>query len=407
MKKFTSVLAAAFLSLTAFGQWDTLDTQSQAHFKGISFTSSDSGMTAGKNPTTTFGEIRMTRDGGATWTTPSYPATLPGFNAVACSSAQKSWIAGDSGYVMHSVDYGSTWNALPRFTTKNLFTIFFIDDSTGWAAGEEGVLFRTTNEGATWDTLNSGSILDINEILMISSTAGWIVGDGGHMAYTSDGGQNWTVSVTPLFGFFYCNSISHTTSLLNAFAVGDDGDAVFSTNAGASWTEYNSGIPEDLHAVRFSNDLGGIICGDSGLIWRSMDGGATWMNESVVDSVSALYDISFAGDTTAYICGENGTVLKSRRDVSDVQPFENELSVSAFPNPFTNEVTVSVVLNAPAVVQVTVVDITGRIMLDENAGELGAGKQFLRPDLSFLSAGMYIIRVTAGDSMKALQVVKR
>ncbi len=406
MKKFTLVLAAAFLSLTAFGQWDTLDTQSSAHFKGISFTSSDSGMTAGENPTTTYGEIRMTRDGGATWMTPSYPATLPGFNAVACSSAQKSWIVGDSGYVLHSTDYGTTWNAIPRFTTKNLFTAFFLDDNTGWVAGEDGALFSTGDEGATWDTLDSETVLDINEILMLTSGAGWIVGDGGYMAYTSDGGLTWTQSATPLFGFFRCNGIAHTTSILNAFAVGDDGLAVYTNDAGVNWYEYQTTIPEDLHAVRFKNDLGGLICGDSGLIWRSMDGGATWMDESVADSVSALYDITFAGDTTAYICGQNGTVLKSRTDVSNVQSTENEFSISAFPNPFTHEVNVSIALAAPAVVQVTVADLTGRIVLDENAGELDAGKQILRPELSSLAAGMYIIRVTAGDVVKALQVVK-
>jgi photosystem II stability/assembly factor-like uncharacterized protein len=102
---------------------------------------------------------------------------------------------------------------------------------------------------------------------------------------------------------------SGTTSTLNgavlldsgiAFAVGDTGVIVKSTDAGATWDLLNSGTSTTLHGVYFLGADEGVAVGDSGTILRTTDGGGSWQNvaSGVVDS---LRSVSFSG--TNGICG--------------------------------------------------------------------------------------------------------
>jgi hypothetical protein len=71
--------------------------------------------------------------------------------------------------------------------------------------------------------------------------------------------------------------------------------------------------------------------------------------------------------------------------------------VSVYPNPVANFATVSMDISTKTDVMVQVYDLTGKLVVTANAGELSAGKQEVNIDCSKLQAGTYILKVFAGD----------
>ncbi|MBS1914500.1 MAG: hypothetical protein JST22_21120 [Bacteroidetes bacterium] len=62
----------------------------------------------------------------------------------------------------------------------------------------------------------------------------------------------------------------------NAYAVGENGAIVASTDGGTTWTALNSGVINNLWTVRFSSATMGVAAGDSGTVLTTADGGITW-----------------------------------------------------------------------------------------------------------------------------------
>jgi photosystem II stability/assembly factor-like uncharacterized protein len=76
-----------------------------------------------------------------------------------------------------------------------------------------------------------------------------------------------------------------------AFAVGDAGTILKSTDAGATWAPLQSGTTNILHAVYFFDGNQGVAVGDEGLILRTTDGGAMWQSvaSGVEDALRSVF----------------------------------------------------------------------------------------------------------------------
>lgn len=99
-------------------------------------------------------------------------------------------------------------------------------------------------------------------------------------------------------------------------AVGYGGTFMKTTNAGVNWfiTHDAAGIKTSsqtlLYNAWFFNMTTGIVCGSSGQIWRTTNGGTSF--DSIPSGVTTtLYGIHFINANTGYIGGTSGTVLKS------------------------------------------------------------------------------------------------
>jgi len=85
-----------------------------------------------------------------------------------------------------------------------------------------------------------------------------------------------------------------------AYAVGDAGTILKSTDAGATWSALVSGTNKALYDLYFFSDNEGVVVGDGGVILRTIDGGAIWstVSSGVRDG---LRSVSFSGANG--ICG--------------------------------------------------------------------------------------------------------
>lgn len=407
MKKIIALFVSAFVSVGVFAQWDTLTTNSTINFNAVYFSNDTHGVAVGKN-TSGRGDSYFSIDGGQTWTQGTRYFNTKSYNDLAFVSLYLAWAVTDSGCVLQSNDEGHTWYFSSQPTTSNLNCICNANDTVFFAGGDNGVLFRSPDWGISWDTLSSGTNLAINDIYFIDANNGWIVGDGGYMAATADGGQTWFVVSQPLFGFFNCNGIAYAGETSDAYAVGNFGDMLHSPDGGFSWYANSTNTSYNLNSVQFTNDLAGIICGDNGIIFRTIDGGGTWWNESMTNVTEDLTGISWASDTLAFICGSNGRILKSHTDISSVHSvLENNFEISAYPNPFETDLNIIINLKKNSLVSFSIIDLAGRVLFEEDAGELNSGKHILRPDgISNLMSGMYFVKVISGESELVIPVVK-
>ena len=83
------------------------------------------------------------------------------------------------------------------------------------------------------------------------------------------------------------------------FAIGDNGAAVRSNNAGLSWINIDTATGHSLHDVSFADELKGWI-GSQGLVFTTSDGGMTWSPMTGPSTVD-LADVSMLNAQSAVI----------------------------------------------------------------------------------------------------------
>lgn len=76
------------------------------------------------------------------------------------------------------------------------------------------------------------------------------------------------------------------------------------------WQPQNSGINVSLYSVYFINEDIGWVAGESGVILKTIDGGANWQPQTS-GTIQSLWSVQFMNDSTGWICGDQGTVLKT------------------------------------------------------------------------------------------------
>lgn len=92
-----------------------------------------------------------------------------------------------------------------------------------------------------------------------------------------------------------------------AWACGDHGTILYTSNGGQTWQEQASGTTADLHSLAFIEiTLGPVMAvGDSGVILMTLDSGTTWERQTSPTSET----LRCLSDDGRYIVGDQGTVL--------------------------------------------------------------------------------------------------
>lgn len=114
------------------------------------------------------------------------------------------------------------------------------------------------------------------------------------------------------------------------FIVGTNGAVLLSSNDGTDWevVPTPAGAGADLNAVQFPTTSTGYIVGDSGLVLRTVDGGASWvrlvLSPGGVTTFSAnLRAMHFVSELEGWVVGDGATLLHTTNgatsDAWDVQ----------------------------------------------------------------------------------------
>lgn len=98
----------------------------------------------------------------------------------------------------------------------------------------------------------------------------------------------------------------------SVISVGSYGTFITSDNRGVTWRVTNSvlGKGGQIHSVYFFSARVGWIVGESGLIFKTTDGGQSWIDQSVRTAYDLL-SVHFTNANTGWACGARGTMYKT------------------------------------------------------------------------------------------------
>jgi photosystem II stability/assembly factor-like uncharacterized protein len=316
-----------------------------------------------------------------------------------------------------STDGGNTWDdSISTYPDRLDFTeIFFFDSLAGVAVGT--IPGTTTDGGKTWTSHDSiPEMLYPTKLSFPTRTQGWASCDGhpgatdvGSIIHTSDGGVTWAFQNPPQpwqSAFPRMSSVEFLDSL-NGFAYGSR--MFTTTNGGDSWVFHpNAPIGGD---IAFLTDDLCCLTGTIGVLRYSSDRGITWKSDTTEYRVyfRKLYPIRNEGYIFAWGYDQlyNRELLRGDfRMLTMVEeaivPVGNSvITIHAHPNPFYDNVTISVHGPDGAGVRISVRDLLGREVFYEYASIPYSGVYTLRwrPVGFHMPFGSYVVTVSSEHSM--------
>jgi photosystem II stability/assembly factor-like uncharacterized protein len=240
------------------------------------------------------------------------PTTAPLLAAV--QAGQRIIAAGDHGVIVLSDDGGKTYRQARGVPTQAVLTsLSFVDPQLGWAAGHDGLILHTADGGDTWTIQRQ----DVNgdkplfSIFFRDAQHGLAVGLFGSAVQTADGGNSWT----PLTVESGEETDHHLYAIFgdakpNLYIAGETGMIYRSTDAGASWSTVKTANPGSFWTGLQLRSGGLLAAGQRGHLFSSRDQGATW-TELPSGTDQSLTGITQDAYSTILLTGLAGTILTS------------------------------------------------------------------------------------------------
>lgn len=143
------------------------------------------------------------------------------------------------------------------------------------------------NVSDAWDLQTSGVIRRLYSIHFLNTNTGFAAGERGTILKTTNGGISWI------------DQTSDTANLYSIYSV--------DTNIGFAFGHSGS-------MLSVAQYLGGVLVGLKGVggrMLKTIDGGNTWIIQTLPDAVGLLRAVDFTDSNNGYIVGFYGTVLKT------------------------------------------------------------------------------------------------
>lgn len=198
-------------------------------------------------------------------------------------------------------------------TNQTLFKCIFTDTSYGWIAGDSGVILNTINSGANWNLQTTGlAWCEISDVFFLNRFSGWALGNdftsiGTIFLTTSNGGMDWLNTRLPDSSQIF-SSIYFTDSL-TGFICGGTGSIFKTTNGGMNW---NSCVLDTTHCfgylfpkkdIIFVNQKTGYSCGGAidytGMVLRTTNGGQFWETYCIAPEPFNAFGVTPGGKVAA------------------------------------------------------------------------------------------------------------
>ena len=194
---------------------------------------------------------------------------------------------GERGYIVYSDDEGKTWAQSTVPVSQTLTAVTFGSDTTGWAVGHEGIILRTDDGGENWALQLTGYDASKQELVLGKRRL------ERARAAVEEARDSGAEDLEDL-----------------EYAVEDAEIALESIQ-----TALDEGPSNPFLDVWFADDKTGVAVGSYGMIFRTLDGGATWeaWNEHISNPDGFhYYSLDSSADGTLILAGEQGLLYRSR-----------------------------------------------------------------------------------------------
>ncbi|MDP8231675.1 MAG: lamin tail domain-containing protein, partial [Candidatus Zophobacter franzmannii] len=249
------------------------------------------------------------------------------------------WITGSDGALAKSTDNGATFQFLPSplfnpdsGTYLDGNDIDFIDADNGAIASEDGMLLITTDGGTNWAPATQIPALvggeDLEGIVYHADGKIWAVGRNGNIVYSSDSGANWVSQTSGVTDWLYGISMNDSGTGFIACNNGspDQSHILKTTDFGVNWQIENltiTGNPTIYNAVQTGNEV--LLLGDDGYIGYSSDNGVNWIHHPTAGGTDEprMYDAVMNGNEGVAI-GWDGTAVYTNDSWANVQLLDTD-----------------------------------------------------------------------------------
>lgn len=300
-----SFLGTLYKTMDGGLNWQQVLTSTAGDIATIELTSSGIGMLAGSS-----GLVMRTTDFGSTWNSVNIPGASD-LNDISMPSAQNIYICSNSN-LYKSIDSGLTFSAIGnpgQLAGVDLLSIDFANLNNGIAGCQAGNIYFTSNGGSTWNNYFSNSWFDANDVVANSSSNFFASGTSGSLLKSNNGGTSWN-ELSSRISEVKLKAIDAVSATV-AYAVGEAGTILNTSNSGNTWTAQSSNAGgEDLKEILFVNTTTGIAIGTNGTIVKTIDGGVNW-NFIFSGIGESLYGICQGAGNKIFVCGANAKIAYS------------------------------------------------------------------------------------------------
>jgi photosystem II stability/assembly factor-like uncharacterized protein len=277
--------------------WNKQASVSPKPLLGLTMANANKGWAVGDS-----GRILGTQNGGVNWI-PQLSGTQNNLKDVFASDAQHAWACGSQEAIVATSNGGQTWREESSWPDTSIDDISFRDPNHGWVLFQDGHVLRTVDKGQTWAMDGLVGKGNWYHLSFVDSLWGWAVGDSG-VSLSIDGGKTWIRQVT---GATQRLRNVKGTSRQKAWAVGDSGKILVTSDSGATWNLQPSPVTTTWRGVDFADSLRGVACGN-GYIINTSDGGITWVQRS---NGYNLYAITLIDSLEGWAVGIGEQILHS------------------------------------------------------------------------------------------------
>ena len=248
---------------------------------------------------------------------PEDPLAVESLLLDAAAAGARLVVVGERGRVLVSADGAQSWKQARTPTRALLTAVHLHDERSGWAVGHDAVILRTRDGGETWQLVHQAPEEErpLLDVWFRDEHRGFAVGAYGYFLATTDGGDTWNARAISQDDF-------HLNALVSAgadrlYLAAESGVAYRSDDGGETWKELSPPYAGSWFGALALGEDAVLLTGLRGHLFRSDDAGETW------DRVPAGTTATLTGairlpSGTVLMTGLDGTVLTSRDEARTV-----------------------------------------------------------------------------------------
>jgi photosystem II stability/assembly factor-like uncharacterized protein len=289
---------------------------------------------------------------GVSFVQMSSPTTV-NLNRVYFSDTNHGWIVGDDGVILMTANGGVTWTQSSSGVTVDLNSIRFYNTNFGFAVGNGGTILRSSDGGVTWinqsNNVTGGAVTNnlydvtlypkldeqvVNEEVssQLGATGnsfvtmhkpitgvdrkGVVTNNPSDVTVTVNGiavtvlsvnGSTGTVILAAAPGLGAVTKITYYYQAScavfqgKAWAVGEKGKVLYTSDIGTTWTSQTSGTAYNVMAISFISQLVGWFVGAESIISYTVNSGTTWTSQESDISVRQVNRVYNEGNINTQV----------------------------------------------------------------------------------------------------------